>query len=1134
MPAVAITDHGNMFGAFKFVAEASAKGVKPIVGCEFYLVSDRHRKEFTKDQKDQRYHQLLLAKDQEGYKNLARLCSLGYLEGLYSKYPRIDKELIIKYKDGLIATTCCIGAEVPQLILNKGEAEAEEAFRWWLDLFGEDYYVELQRHNMEEQEIVNATLLKFAKKYGVKIIASNDSHYIDQKDAMPHDILLCVNTNELIDTPKGDNKGERFGFPNDQFFFKTTAEMSTLFADLPQAIDNTNEIVDKIAPVKLKRDILLPNYPLPSEFSDLDDYLKHLTFKGAEKRYGEISQDITERLEFELRVIRQMGFAGYFLIVQDFINAGRDLGVLVGPGRGSAAGSAVAYCIGITNIDPVKYDLLFERFLNPERMSMPDIDVDFDDEGRAKVINYVVDKYGKEKVAQIVTIGTMASKSAIKDTARVYNLPIPDANMLTKLVDVVDEKATADEKKKFSIKKVCFNYPEFQDILNKNNRHAEVLKMAAEVEGSIRNTGIHAAGVIIAPSDLMDLIPLCTAKDAEMQITQFDGSVIEKAGMLKMDFLGLITLTIIKNALILIEENHGNLIDIDKIPLDDAKTFELYQNGDTIGTFQFESTGMRKYLKDLKPTNIDDLIAMNALFRPGPLAFIPTYIKRKHGLEPVEYPHPLLEGLLKPTYGIMVYQEQIMQTAQIMAGYSLGGADLLRRAMGKKDAKEMERQRGIFYEGCKNTHGLSEKEAKPIFDTMEKFAEYGFNKSHSAAYSVVAYQTAWLKANYPAEYMAALLTSNIGKIEKLTEFIEEARRMGIDVLGPDVNESGLKFAVTRQGKIRIGLGGIKGNGEGAALEIIQQRQNAGAYQDLFDFLSRINLRTVNKKSIESLIYSGALDEFGYDRAQYFHKPDDTTMLDKLLRYAATLQSNKENSMMSLFGAGAASTLAPPKMPDCEPMLFLERLNKEKEMIGLYLTGHPLDPYKLQMEALSTVTIGELDPDKITASEFSFSAKVQNRFQKTTKNGDPYLTVLVADFDGTLSVSLFKKDFAAFQNLLQEGMMVLITAAYELWPGRAQKELKIRRVQMLDEAFDKKIKSIDLHMSPMELKTMEADFIKKLAQENPGTKPLRIILEDAQLQVAQTFSTGFRVNISDSFVKSLQPYGRINMPQNRVS
>src|SRR3569833_1828773 len=690
MKAIAITDHGNMFGVFKFVAEAGKHNVKPIVGCEFYVVEDRHRKQFTKEKKDVRCHQLLLAKNAEGYKNLVKLCSLGYMEGLYSKWPRIDKELILQYHKGLIATTCCIGASVPQAILKNGEEEAEKEFKWWLDLFGEDYYIELQRHDIPEQEIVNNTLLKFAKKHNVKVICSNDSHYVDQQDSNAHDILLCVNTGDMQSTPiatdEEGGKGYRFGFPNDQFYFKTQAEMGKLFHDVQESLDNTNEIVDKVEVLKLKRDIMLPNYVINPEFKihsestpDSDvlniwEYLKHRTFTGDKERYIDISPEAEERINFELFTIRTMGFAGYFLIVADFIRAGRDMGVFIGPGRGSAAGSVVAYCIGITNIDPLKYNLLFERFLNPDRKSMPDIDTDFDDAGRQKVIDYVVDKYGKNQVAQIITYGSMAARTSIQDVGRVLDMPLSDVNAIKKLVpDTLG----------ITLKQAIDQVPELTEIYKANTLQGTVLREAEKLEGSVRNTGVHAAGIIIAPDDLTNIVPVATAKDSDLLVTQFDGRVIEDAGIIKMDFLGLKTLTIIKDALRLIKQNHGVEIDIDYIPLDDAETFALYQRGDTNGTFQFESDGMQMYLRELKPDKFEDLIAMNALYRPGPMEYIPNFIKRKHGLEPITFDLADMEEYLGETYGITVYQEQVMLLSQKLAGFNKKNTKKQQKAMGK-------------------------------------------------------------------------------------------------------------------------------------------------------------------------------------------------------------------------------------------------------------------------------------------------------------------------------------------------------------------------------------------------------------------------------------------------------------------
>ncbi|HEY0356569.1 MAG TPA: DNA polymerase III subunit alpha, partial [Flavisolibacter sp.] len=834
MPALAISDHGNMFGAFEFVSQAykhldehGKPKVKPIVGCEFYLAADRHRKSFTKEEKDQRFHQILLAKNETGYRNLTKLTSLGYMEGLYGKYPRIDKALVEQYHEGLIATTCCLGAMVPQAILKKSEAEAEEEFKWWLNLFGEDFYVEFQRHGMAEQDKVNEVLIKFARKHNVKIIASNDSHYVDQDDFTAHDILLCINTGEKVATPalrefSDDDvmiKDKRFAFPNDQFFFKKTEQMLKAFHDLPEAIDNTNEIVDKVQLLNLKRDILLPAFPLPQEFlihadANLNqwEYLKHITYEGARKRYSEISEDIRERIDFELYTIKTMGFAGYFLIVSDFIKAGRELGVFVGPGRGSAAGSVVAFCIGITNIDPIKYNLLFERFLNPDRKSMPDIDTDFDDVGRQKVIDYVVAKYGKNQVAQIVTYGTMAAKMSIKDVARVMDLPLPESNALAKLVSdrpgtklhrILHAPLTAKEGEKpldedYSSEDVE-NAKKLREIYNGKGLATDVLHIAERLEGSVRNTGIHAAGIIIAPKDLTELIPVFTSKDTDLCITQIEGSIIEDSGVIKMDFLGLKTLSIIKDALQLVKENHGEEIDIDNIPLDDVKTYELYQRGDTIATFQFESPGMQKYLKELKPDQFADLIAMNALYRPGPMAYIPQYVDRKHGLEEVSYDLAEMEEYLKETYGITVYQEQVMLLAQKLAGFSKGDADVLRKAMGKKDRKTLDKMKGKFIEGA-SSKGHAAKTLEKVWTDWEAFAQYAFNKSHSTCYAFVAYQTAYLKAHYPSEYMAAVL-NHAGSIEKITFFMEECKRMGLKVLGPDINESHKGFAVNEKGEV---------------------------------------------------------------------------------------------------------------------------------------------------------------------------------------------------------------------------------------------------------------------------------------------------------------------------------------------
>lgn len=1118
MPALAITDHGNMFGAFDFVNTCDKEGIKPIVGCEFYMVEDRHRKQFNREAKDVRYHQLMLAKDQEGYKNLSKLCSLGFLEGMYSKYPRIDKELVLKYHKGLIATTCCIGAEVPQLILNRSEEEAETAFRWWLDLFGEDYYVELQRHGLPEQEQVNAVLLRFAAKYNVKIICSNDSHYVNREDSVPHDILLCVNTGELASKPKGDGPGMRFGFSNDEFFFKTQAEMEKVFHDLPQALDFTNEIVDKVQPLKLKRDPLLPAFPLPPGFTTNDQYLRALTYDGAEKRYGNITDEVRERLDFELGIIEKMGYAGYFLIVQDFIRAGRDTGVFIGPGRGSAAGSAVAYCVGITNIDPIKYSLLFERFLNPERVSMPDIDIDFDDEGRESVIKYVIDKYGKNQVAQIITYGTMGAKSAIKDVARVLDLPLAEANMMAKLIP---------DELNINLKDSIAKVPELQEIQKSPDLKGEVLRQAIALEGSIRSTGLHAAGVIIAPDDLTEYIPVCTAKDSDMMVSQFDKDLIESAGMLKMDFLGLKTLTIIRDAIKNIQRRHGILIDIDEIPLDDPKTYELYQRGDTVGTFQFESDGMRTYLRDLKPTNIEDLIAMNALYRPGPMQFIPNFINRKHGREVVEYPHDLLEPILNYSNGIMVYQEQIMQAAQILAGYSLGGADLLRRAMGKKDKEKMAKERVKFVEGAGKLHGISAEKASEVFDVMEKFAEYGFNRSHSAAYSVVAYQTAYLKANYPAEYMASVLTHNMGNIEKITFFLEECRRMELQVLGPDINESQRTFSVNAEGQIRFGMAAIKGIGDGTVEAILMERDDKGPFSSPYEFVSRVNLRSVNRKNLEALAQSGALDCFKHvHRAVYFSEEGGSVFSEKLMRYGAAVQADKDNSQASLFGGAGdnASTIAEPKVPVVEPWGDIEKLKYEKDVVGFYISGHPLDQFKLELDSYCTHTIDQL-PD-LKNVDVSVAGIVTKKTVRTNKSGNPFCIFVIEDMQGSGEMALFGKDYLNFQGFIEEGRFLYIQGKMQPRFGSAdQQEFKPSKMELLQEIRGARTKAVVVNLPLDKINEERVMQLEQLTTQHPGGTDLMFYLVDREEGInLRMKSMNRRVSPSNELIDHIREMG----------
>lgn len=1621
MPAIAITDHGNMFGVFEFVAEGHKTGIKPIVGCEFYLVEDRHKKQFTKEQKDVRRHQLLLAKNAEGYRNLAKLCSLGFIEGMYGKYPRIDKELLVKYHKGLIATTCCIGASVPQAIIKKGEEAGRQEFKWWLDLFGDDYYVEIQRHGIRDQIIANDALLKYAKEFNVKVICSNDSHYVEQDDANAHDILLCVNTGDKQATPTNKDfddanpmpKGTRFAFFNDEFYFKTKSEMLKTFSDLPESLDNTQEIVDKVELLKLNRDILLPNFPIPEEFkkhtiSQMIDfngkmkeltadvlnqweYLKHWTFEGARKKYKEITPEIEERLNFELNTIKNMGFPGYFLIVADFIQAGRDMGVLIGPGRGSAAGSAVAYAIGITNIDPIKYDLLFERFLNPDRISMPDIDTDFDDEGRQKVIDYVVQKYGKNQVAQIITYGTMAAKSSIKDVARVMDLPLAEANAVVKLVpDKPTYNMNLNKVFNVPIEKMAEiispdeveNLKKLREMLKGNDLTARVLKEAQKLEGTVRNVGIHAAGIIIAPEDLTNLIPVSTSKESELLITQYEGKIIEDAGVIKMDFLGLRNLTIIKEALRMIEANHGVKIDIDYIPLDDPKVFELFQRGDTNAVFQFESDGMKKYMRELKPDRFEDLIAMNALYRPGPIAYIPNFINRKHGREKVEYDLPEMEEYLADTYGICVtgdtlihdaktgervridslqhrvgtfwvqgvnealqsesapithwvcngekevleltlkngsrvkltadhqvltetgwrkagelgvgsaiatprkllvenekeydrdklrilayiladgslsgcgatadfvskspelihaytdslnaferveartlqqvrdvtrvmvagtekthyhetnslvfqlrewglktmkggcrsdekfvpefifglsedtiafflaslwdcdghiandlchfktisprlandvktlllrlgiysityesyyhnnrrdqemtayqvtvynlksfaefiaphlvvksmkevkltghevhdsisrqlfldelgqvwkgsgrglmekygfdrqhllphkiekchrisrsavlpltkqlplertsrilnvrweeiteirsigkekvyditvagihnfvgnniilhnctYQEQIMLLSQKLANFTKGDADVLRKAMGKKQIEVLNKMKSKFVEGGKK-NGLDEKKLDKVWTDWEAFASYAFNKSHSTCYAFVAYQTAYLKSHYPSEYMAAVMTSSLGNIEKLTFFLEECKAIGLSVLGPDVNESERRFGVNKRGEIRFGLGGIKGTGDAAVESIIEERDKNGPYKDIYDFMTRVNLRTVNKKTIESLAYAGAFDLFeDFHRAQYFTTIDgeQQNLIEKLIRYANAVQAEKSNAQASLFGGfgGGRSDIARPKAPNVEPWGDIERLRFEKDVVGFYISGHPLDMFRLELDNFCTCTLDrvmatselvetsdEESPETTGSVNVEIGGKpllfgkdvtvagIVSSFQiRTTKTGNPFCIFKLEDYAGSMEMALFGEDFVKFSAYIQTGHFLFVKGKIQnRWKSEDQYEFKISSMQLLSEVREKLTKEIRLQL---DLDLLDGVLVAKLneaVQAHPGNCSLSVsVLDNLTRTEIKLQSRLHRVAPTNAFFKLLESMGGVKFSVN---
>ncbi|HNP94909.1 MAG TPA: DNA polymerase III subunit alpha [Cyclobacteriaceae bacterium] len=1116
MPAVALTDLGNMYGAFKFVTEALKHEIKPIVGCEFFIAEERTKLKFTKDNPDKRYTQVLLAKNKKGYLNLARLSSLGFTEGLYGIYPRIDKQLVEKHHEGLIATTGGLASEIPHLILSVGERQAEEAFQWWHGVFKEDFYVELNRHGIPEEERVNETLLKFCKKYGVKYFAANECYYLGKEESNAHDVLLCIKEGEFKSTPIGSGRGYRYGLPNDEFYFKNQQEMKSLFHDLPEAIETINEIVEKVEAYDLRQNVLLPIYRIPPEFKTEDEYLRHLTYEGAKVRYPEITAEIRERLDFELETIKKTGYPGYFLIVQDFTRKAREMGVSVGPGRGSAAGSAVAYCIGITNVDPIAYDLLFERFLNPDRISLPDIDIDFDDEGRDKVLQYVIEKYGKSQVAQIITYGTMAAKSSIRDCARVMELPLAEANNLAKLVP---------ERPGTSLEKAFEEVKELNDIRKGNDLKAQVLKQAIILEGSLRNTGTHACGVIITPDELTSLVPVATARDSDMLVTQFDNSVVESAGMLKMDFLGLTTLTIIKTALKNIKKKHNIDIDIDAIPLDDQKTFQLYQRGETTGTFQFESEGMQNYLKGLKPDKLEDLIAMNALYRPGPMEYIPNFIARKHGREPIRYDLPEMEEYLKDTYGITVYQEQVMLLSQKLANFSKGDADVLRKAMGKKQKDVLDKMKDRFIDGCKS-NGHDERVAEKIWKDWEAFAQYAFNKSHSTCYSLVAYQTAYLKANYPAEYMAAVLTHSQSNLDKVTFFIEECRKQNIEVLGPHVNESGVFFEVNDKGEIRFGLGAIKGAGEAAVESIIQEREEHGPFKDIFDFAKRVNQRAVNKKTIECLALSGAFDCFpDFHRRQYVYaKEGDITLTEKLTRYANKMQQEMQSAQVSLFGGSTGTEMPLPKVDPIEPFSEIEKLHFEKEVVGVYISGHPLDNFRFELDAFCNTPLSQLSElEGNEGRETKLGGIVASVEHRLTKTGKPFGKLVLEDYSGRFEIMLWSEDYLKFKSFLMPGLFLFVEGMIvkRTW-GDQSLEFRIKNIDLLNELGLKRTKGLQLKIDTQAINPSLIAKIEDLCTEFSGNCPLYLKIKDESESInLEMMSRKYRVKPVNDMVKKIK-------------
>mgnify|MGYP005817678211 CR=1 FL=1 len=1159
MPAVALTDTGNMMAAFhfeKFItqhnkniqaekAAAEEKGEKftkkeitPIIGCEFNICEDHTNKTV----KDNGFQVVLLAKNKRGYHNLAKMSSIAFTEGKYY-VPRIDKKVVEKYKEDIIVLSGNMYGEIPSKILNVGENQAEEALIWWKEQFGDDFYLEIMRHDQEDERRVNETLLKFAKKHEVKLVATNNTFYIDQEDAIVHDILLCIKDGEMVETPKGKGRGFRFGLANENYYFKSPNEMKELFADIPEAIENTIEIANKCEKYTLASEILLPAFDIPEEFRDPDDeknggkkgennYLRHLTYEGAKKRYPEITDEIRERLDFELEIIANTGYPGYFLIVQDFCNAAREMGVIVGPGRGSAAGSAVAYCNGITNIDPIEYDLLFERFLNPDRVSMPDIDIDFDDEGRSRIIDWVIEKYGANQVAQIITYGTMAAKSSVRDTARVLNLPLFEADRLAKLIPDI------------SLKKIFgLGDADLADVLKNNQENivranqlkqigagsdlpAQVIQKAQRLEGNVRNTGIHACGVIITPSDITEYVPVALAKDSDMYCTQFDNSVVEEAGLLKMDFLGLKTLTLIKDAVAFVKDRHGIELIPDEFPLDDVPTYELFQRGETVGVFQYESPGMQKYMRELKPTVFADLIAMNALYRPGPLEYIPSFIKRKHGEEEIIYDLEATKEYLEETYGITVYQEQVMLLSQKLAGFTKGEADTLRKAMGKKKFDLLEKLKPKFLNQG-NERGHDKGKLEKIWRDWEAFASYAFNKSHSTCYAWIAYQTAYLKANYPAEYMASVLSNNMNDIKQVTFFMEECKRMGVPVLGPDVNESNFKFTVNKEGAIRFGLGAIKGVGHAPVEAIVQERNENGPFRDIFDITKRVDLRKCNKKAFEGLALGGGFDSFtNVHRAQYFAEDNNRTFLASAIKFGASHQESINSSQASLFGESSGVATPAPTIPQVPEWSSLQQLNKEKEVVGIYISGHPLDDYRIDIDSFCSGTIQDIiQLDKNQNREFTIAAIITEVEHRHTRKGDPFGTIVIEDYGDSTKLFLFREDYGKFKDYMSEGAFIYLVGKVQ--PKRWKNdefEFKVHKIDFLSGLREQKTQALKIKVALSQVNQRFIEDIDQVFKDNQGKYQVRFNVFDTVNNLEVDLPSRFvKVDINDGLLESLKGF-----------
>jgi DNA polymerase III subunit alpha len=1119
MKALAITDHGNMFGAKVFHTYAKKEGIKPIIGCEAYVTKGKYNSK-TDTLDKERDHLIILAKNETGYYNLVKLISLAWINGFYSK-PRIDKDLLFENSEGLIISTACIGGIVPKYILNGNVDAAIETIKEYKNHFGDDFYLELSAHktgNPEydknlyaKQHKANQELLRLGKELDVKCIATNDVHYVNKEDSEAHDILLCLNTGKDRDDPT------RMRYSG-QEYLKTKAEMWEIFKDNPELFDNTIEIADKIEEYSLDRKPIMPDFQLPEGFTNEDDYLEHISYEGAKERYGELEGDIKERLDFELATVKKMGFPGYFLIVWDFIKAARDMGVSVGPGRGSAAGSVVAYALKITNIDPLKYNLLFERFLNPDRISMPDIDIDFDEDGREDVMNWVVNKYGKDKVAAIITFGTMAAKMAIRDVARVQKLPLSDADRIAKLVPtrpgITLEQA----------------FKEVHELENERKNGPELvkqtLKLALDLEGSIRNTGVHACGVIIGKNNLLEHIPLSVAKDSPLYVTQYDGKHVESVGMLKMDFLGLKTLSIIKDAVENVKISKGIDIDIDNIPLDDKETYELFTRGETTALFQFESDGMKKHLKALRPNRFEDLIAMNALYRPGPMEYIPSFINRKHGKEEIKYDLPGMEEHLKETYGITVYQEQVMLLSQKLAGFTKGEADSLRKAMGKKIKELMDKLKQQFLDGCEK-NGHKKEIAEKVWKDWEAFAQYAFNKSHSTCYAYLAYQTAYLKAHFPAEFMAAVLSRNFSNLDKIGLFMDECKRMGIDLLGPDVNESRAKFAVNAKGSIRFGMAAIKGVGEAAVLAIIQEREANGTYEDIFNFAQRVNLRTVNKKNLEGLAIAGAFDGLNsIKRSQFFESVNGNgPFVEELIKYGNKLQDESGLSQQNLFGGSSQAGVKKPDLPVCPEWDKIEMLNREKELVGVYLSAHPLDDYKLEIKSFCNTTLSEFQDLKVLLNRDIKIAGIVTDFEhRTTKAGKPFGSLTIEDYTNSHKLTFFGNDYLDMKKFFTKGYQLVMKGKIQHRFNQPDGELEFKpsSTEMLSEIKDKVFNSIAIKISVDQISENLITEVQQLAEMYKGNSLLEFLIYDPATKVwIKMFSRTHKVSINKDLVNHLE-------------